>query len=294
MKLSIIIATYNMQREAPRTLLSVLPPCQREVQDIDYEVIVIDNGSPQPLQLGDIDHGNVPVKLIRISPSSADPSPLPGINQAIELHASGENLLVCIDGARIFSPYIVRRTVDTLKLYPDAFTYVGSRHLGHEVQMTASARGYNQDVEDELIRSVDWRSDLDMLWDISVWAGAHNRKNYVLQNESNAFGLNRKLWNSLGGYNPGFQRPGGGLSNLEFFARAVTRQQGLNVLLYGETTFHQFLGGAATSSSRYFSDSLAEHEKATGQPYRWPNYDFLADLGSHYQRMQAVGDFLCD
>ncbi|MDA9983053.1 glycosyltransferase family 2 protein [Gammaproteobacteria bacterium] len=292
MKLSIVIATYNMQREAPRTLMSVLPPCQREVQNIDYEVIVIDNGSVEPLDLSCVDSANVPVKVIRVSPSNAHLSPIVSINNTVALHARGEWLLICIDGARFFSPYLIRRTVDTLKLYPNAFTFVESRHLGHETQMKASAKGYDQKVEDELINSVDWRSNLDALWDIRGWAGAHDEKNHIFQNESNAIGLSCNLWNELGGYHLGFQRPGGGLCNLEFFERAVTRDRGLNVLLYGETTFHQFHGGAATGSTTYFRDSLAEHEEVKGHAYLRPKYDFLADLGATHLRMQTVGNFL--
>ena len=52
-KLSIIVATYRMQREAPRTIRSLLPPLQRCVDDLDYEIIVVDNGSPELLDLGD-------------------------------------------------------------------------------------------------------------------------------------------------------------------------------------------------------------------------------------------------
>ena len=48
-KLSIIVATYRMQREAPRTIRSLLPPLQRCVDDLDYEIIVVDNGSPELL-----------------------------------------------------------------------------------------------------------------------------------------------------------------------------------------------------------------------------------------------------
>ena len=48
-KLSIVVATYRMQREAPRTTASLLPPLQRGVNDLDYEIIVVDNGSPEPL-----------------------------------------------------------------------------------------------------------------------------------------------------------------------------------------------------------------------------------------------------
>ena len=53
-KLSIVVATYRMQREAPRTIASLLPPRQRGVDGLDYEIIVVDNGSPEPLEIGDV------------------------------------------------------------------------------------------------------------------------------------------------------------------------------------------------------------------------------------------------
>ena len=65
-KLSIIVATYNMQREAPRTILSLLPPLQQCVDDVDYEIIVVDNGSPEPLGLDDVlVAAPRPVRLVR-------------------------------------------------------------------------------------------------------------------------------------------------------------------------------------------------------------------------------------
>ncbi len=294
MKLSVVIATYNMQREAPRTLISTLPPLQRELQGIDYEVIVVDNGSPIPLDLSGVNSTDVPVKLVRVDLSDANVSPVFCINSAVETHASGDFLLICIDGARIFSSHLIRRTVDTLKQFPDSFTFVASRHLGREKQMTAVAKGYDQREEDELLMSVDWMSNLDVLWETSVWAGAHGRGNFLLQSESNAFGLSRDLWHANGPYHQGFQRPGGGLCNLEFFERAVGRGGGMNVLLWGEATFHQFHGGAATASNSYFAESLAEYEAATGHAYQTPRYDFLADLGVPYRRMQAVGKYLLE
>lgn len=292
MKLSVIIVSYRMQRELPRTLLSSLPPCQLDVEDVDYEVIVIDNGSPEPLELPGTYLLHTNVKLIRIPTEVAEPSPVKCINKAVGDHASGEYLLICIDGARIFSPYLIRRTVDVLDQYPTAFTFVASRHLGSEVQMAAATKGYDQTVEDRLLSSVDWETDLDTLWGISVWAGAHNRSNFLDQNESNAIGFHRLLWDSLGGYNEGFKRPGGGLCNLELFSRATNRPNALSILLLGEATFHQFHGGAATSSAGYFVESLEEHIQATGQPYMRPRREFLTDIGANYGRFKKIKRYL--
>ena len=114
----------------------------------------------------------------------------------------------------------------------------------------------------------------------------------MLQNESNAFAMTREMWDSIGGYNEGFILPGGGLCNLELFDRYVNRSKGLNVLLYGETTFHQIHNGAATSHDGYFSASLAEYTEVIGSNYRRPTFPFLADLGERYGRMQSVSRFL--
>ena len=292
-KLSIVVATYRMQREAPRTIASLLPPLQRGVDDLDYEIIVVDNGSPEPLDIGEVAASAArPIRLVRIAPEDASPSPAPCINAAVRRHAAGDWLMVCIDGARLASSHLIRRTADVLARHPDAFTFVGSRHLGPKGQMRSVKEGYDQAAEDQLLDTVPWTADLDHLYPISVWAGAHDPKNPLMQNESNAFAMARKTWDALGGYREGFFRPGGGLCNLELFNRCVNRGQGLNVLLYGESTFHQVHGGAATSHDGYFGASLAEFTEVTGEEYRRPSFPFLADLGERYERMRAVGRFL--
>ena len=292
-RLSIVVTTYMMQREAPRTILSLLPPLQRHVDALDYEVIVVDNGSPEPLDLGDLpERAPRSVRLVHVAPDRASVSPARCINAAVREHTRGEWLMICIDGARLASSHLVRRTVDILERHPRAFTFVASRHLGPKPQMQSVKEGYDQAVEDRLLDSVAWRLDLDALYPISVWAGAHVPGNHLLQNESNAFAMHRATWESIGGYNEGFSRPGGGLCNLEIFSRYVARGRGLNVLLYGETTFHQVHGGAATTHDGYFDASLVEHLEVTGRSYRVPSFPFLADLGERYHRMQAVGRFL--
>ena len=294
-KLSIVVVTYKMQREAPRTILSLLPPLQQCVEGLSYEIIVVDNGSPEPLDLDDI-LANAPrhVRLVRVAPDDASASPAGCINNAVRDYSTGDWLMICIDGARLASSHLIRRTTDVLSCHPNAFTFVGSRHLGPKPQMQSVKEGYNQTVEDELLDSVTWKTNLDDLYAISIWAGAHDRNNPLLQNESNAFAMTRALWESIGGYNEGFAKPGGGLCNLELFRRYVTHAGGLNVLLYGETTFHQVHNGAATSHHGYFRTSLAEYAKVTGDNYSRPSFPFLADLGERYNRLDAVGKFLID
>ncbi len=51
-RLSIVVAVHNMRREAPRTLYSLSAAFQRRVGPREYEVIVVENGSSQPLAPG--------------------------------------------------------------------------------------------------------------------------------------------------------------------------------------------------------------------------------------------------
>ena len=290
-KLSIVLVGYKMQREIPRTLRSFLPPLQRAVEDVDYEIIVVDNGTPEALALGDVLHGSPrPLRLVRIAPGDASVSPTGAVNNAVRNSTTGDCLMVCLDGARMPSSHLVRRTVDVLTRHPDAFVFTGSRHLGPKPQMQSVREGYDQAAEDALLDSVPWEQDPDRLYAISVWAGAHHGP--LQQNESNAFAVTRETWDAVGGYDEGFVRPGGGLCNLELFSRYVLRPGALNVLLLGEATFHQVHGGAATSYDGYANDSLPEYSQVTGKDYSLPSYSFLADLGEHHGRLQAVGRFL--
>ena len=45
---SLVVISHNMARELPRTLLSLVPPYQRDCRGDAIEVIVVDNGSGVP------------------------------------------------------------------------------------------------------------------------------------------------------------------------------------------------------------------------------------------------------
>ena len=80
-----------MAREIPRTLQALSRTYQHDAADLDYEVLLVDNGSPVPLDdatWADID---VPVRLIRIE--NASPSPAQAMNVALS-EAAGE--IVCL------------------------------------------------------------------------------------------------------------------------------------------------------------------------------------------------------
>lgn len=283
--LTIVILAYQMNREIPRTIRSALPDLQSEVSATDYEILVIDNGSKDALDITALDTRGVKTQVVRIQPEDASSSPVSVLNWAIENFVRTELVMVCIDGARMLSKELITRSIRTVLSYPNAVALTASRHLGPDLQFKSMLKGYDQSVEDRLLASVNWEADLDLLFDVSVPAGAHQREWPIAQNESNAFTMTVLEWKRLGGYNEGFSAPGGGLCNLEIFDRIIAREGAPSILLCGEATFHQFHGGAATSDGTYFKRWVHEYERVTGRPYQRPGPKFLIDLNTSQDRI---------
>jgi hypothetical protein len=93
--------------------------------------------------------------------------------------------------------------------------------------------------------------------------------------------MSRDLFFETRGFDERSRTPGGGLVNLDFFARAVAAT-GCVFTLLGEGTFHQVHGGAATGLSKpkmdeKFQEWLSE-SRALDQaiaPEIIPNYEFI-------------------
>jgi hypothetical protein len=76
---------------------------------------------------------------------------------------------------------------------------------------------------------------------------------------------------ALGGLDERFQSRGGGMVNLDFFARAVTLKSLDYVMLLGEGTFHQFHGGVASNApaaNHPFEEFHREYMQIRGEPYQ--------------------------
>lgn len=258
-----------MARELPRTLRSLSPACQRGIAAEDYEVIVVDNGSRRPFDR-DLCRASCPNASFHAIPD-AGVSPVAAINHGIE-QARGDLVGVMIDGARMASPGLVATALQASRVHPRAVVGTLAFHLGPDVQMRSVAQGYDQSVEDALLETVDWEGNGYGLFSISVPAGSSARGWFTLPSESNALFLAREQWRQLGGYDPAFACAGGGLANLDAWARACAMPDWQVVMLFGEATFHQVHGGIATNApprSRWeeFHD---EYVRIRGKPYEPP------------------------
>lgn len=266
--LSIVIVSYNMARELPRTIRSFSPAMQRGIQASDYELILVDNGSQQELD---------EQALLRIAPNlkihrvrAPTVSPVPAINLGMRA-ARGDLIGVCIDGARMASPGLLAAAVSAARTHERAVIGSLAFHLGPDVQMKSVLNGYDREVEDRLLAEAKWQEDGYRLFDISVFAGSSSDGWFVTPAETNALFLHKEHFEEIGGYDPGFLSPGGGLANLDMWRRACEDERGEVVLLLGEGTFHQVHGGVATNAAASPWDEFhKEYVRLRGRAYERP------------------------
>jgi len=214
--LSIIVIFHNMQRESERTLFSLSREYQFESTHLRYEVIAIDNNSNESLSSDNVKKfgNNFTYHFYKTNSIS----PVDAINFGVDI-SKGKNLMVIIDGARILSPGIFKSTADILRLCQTPFIYTLGLHLGPKIQNQSILEGYNQNEEDKLLKSINWRKNGYQLNKISSLAGSSSQGYFGKITESNCFIVPKKVYKEVGGMNPAFQTAGGGLVNLDFFKK---------------------------------------------------------------------------
>lgn len=275
--LSIVVVMYNMHREAERTLHTLSDAYQRDISALDYEVLVVDNGSKPKMTQESVQAFGANFRLLTVE--NATMTPVPAINLGLA-EARGVSVAVMVDGARMLSPGVIYWTIKALRLFDRVAVTVPSWHLGPDVQNRSVPLGYNQKVEDDLLNSADWRSDGYRLFDCcecldpsSVGAAWFD----VLA-ESNFVACSTAVARQLGGYEPLFVSAGGGACNLDFFRRLIEDAGCPAVSLVGEGTFHQVHGGVTTNvrdDEHPWKAIEAEYRAIRGRPWATPAYDTI-------------------
>ncbi len=263
--LSVVIACYRMAGQIGNTLRSLLPPYQQHVLARDYEILLVDNGSPEPLadEVWQIAEN---IRYTYVLPELARPSPAAAINAAVA-RARGSIVGVMIDGARMVTPGVLYWGQRLARTAPRAAVDVRGWHLGFQRQNDSIRDGYGPEAERRLLASVRWPENGYRLFQIAA-PTFHTRFGFSGRaNESNCVFLARELFQAIGGLDERYSYPGGGVVNLDFFWRVVTAAQPVFTLL-GEGNFHQVHGGAATG--------LTRAELARADVEWWAEYERLS------------------
>ncbi|GAA6135075.1 hypothetical protein NBRC116188_18650 [Oceaniserpentilla sp. 4NH20-0058] len=290
-KISVVVISYNMQREIPRTIFSLSSQYQLEVDVDDIEIILVDNGSKAPPKLSDFSNA----KNLRIVHNpKPEVSPVSAINLGLSM-AKAPIVGVCIDGARIASPGLLNGVLKASKISESSIVSTLGFHLGPEVQMESVAKGYNQDLEDKLLNIINWKENGYRLFEISSLAGSSANGYFKPIAESNAIFMRKQLWQELNGYDYAFKTPGGGLSNLDIYKRACDLQGTELMILLNEGTFHQVHGGIATNLKRpdaTFDIFSKEYKNIRNEVFTVPEKEALyigkyVPQGSHFLKLSV-------
>lgn len=263
-----VVVAYDMARELPRTLRSLSPAHQVGLDADDYEVIVVDNGSPEPVDPASLADFGGHLRLERIE--DAPPSPARAANHGLRL-AAGDLIGLVVDGARLASPGLLAGARRAAVLAPRPVVTAPAFHLGSVPHMRAAEVGYDQQVEDELLARSGWEADGYRLFEISTPAGSWGRGLFGPAGESSSLFCPREIWDELGGLDERFALPGGGLVNHDLYRRACGLDGVELIVLLGEGTFHQYHGGAATSRRHTWDEMHAEYVAVTCRPHRPPS-----------------------
>jgi glycosyltransferase involved in cell wall biosynthesis len=261
-RLSVILIAYNMRREITRTQTTLSPSYQRDINSTDYEVLLIDNGSPRPVDRAVVADFGPQFQYHLLA--DAPPSPARAINWGAEL-ARGEILCLMIDGAHLLTPGTLSLALAAFGAFPNPVVMLRYFYLGPGSQNDTILAGYDQTVEDALLEEIGWPRDGYRLFEIAFPLPTFGPRiswfNRML--ESNCLFLRKPVFLDMGGSDERFDFPGGGFLNIDILQHAAMREGTQLVQLIGEGSFHQIHGGITTNTDR--ADQRAKVESYASQ-----------------------------
>jgi cephalosporin hydroxylase len=273
--LSVVVVFRNMRREATRTLHSLSRAYQQGVEDLDYEVIAVENGSEHDERLGDelVSSFGPEFRYIDVG-DEATPSPAWAANRGMAV-SNGRAIALMIDGAHLLTPGVLRNGMLGLSAYAPAVVTTKQWYVGPGQQPEAVAHGYDREVEDRLFERIDWPLDGYRLFEIGHFIG--ERDWFDGDWESNCVFMPRRLLDQVGGMDEAFSKPGGGFVNLDLFERMAASPDVTVVAILGEGSFHQVHGGTTTNAadpaerSELIGSYEQQYEELRGHRFRVPS-----------------------
>ena len=285
--LTVVVVFHDMRREAERTLYSLSRAYQEGVDDLDYEVIAVENGSSPDQRLGERFVTSFGPEFHYIDMKGrATTSPVPALNRGIRA-GRGDAFALMIDGAHVLTPGVLHHGMAGLRTYEPAIVATQQWYVGPGQQGDAMLGGYDQAAEDKLFTRIAWPSEGYRLFDIGHFIGERDWLDGLW--ESNCLFAPRDLLAQVGGFDESFDMPGGGYANLELYERLGSTPDLNVVTILGEGSFHQSHGGTTTNAAevderRRRITSYAEHyADLRGRGFR-----------GHHKRISYVGGLTQD
>jgi cephalosporin hydroxylase len=272
--LSVVVVFYNMRREAARTLQSLSRSYQEDINGIEYEVIVVENGSRDDEKLGAefVESFGREFRYLDLGAEAA-PSPAAALNRGIG-EGRGRAFALMIDGAHVLTPGVLHFGLAGLSTYAPAIVATQQWYVGPGQQGDVMRDGYDQAYEDRLFDSIRWPSAGHRLFEIGHFIGDRDWLDGMW--ESNCMFVPRRLLAQVGGFDESFAIAGGGYANLELYERLGSSPDVTVCTIMGEGSFHQVHGGTTTNQidaaerrSRIFGYSQ-EYADLRGRPFKGP------------------------
>jgi cephalosporin hydroxylase len=288
--LTVVVVFHNMRREAARTLQSLSRAYQEGVDDLDYEVIAVENGSKPDQRLGEeLVAGFGPEFRYLDLGEEATPSPVPALNRGIRA-GRGRAFALMIDGAHVLTPGVLRFGMLGLTSYAPSIVMTQQWYVGPGQQGDAMDHGYDEQFEDRLFEKIRWPSAGYRLFEIGHFIGDRDWLDGVW--ESNCVFAPRSLLQQVGCFDESFTVAGGGYANLELYERLGTAPDVTVATILGEGSFHQTHGGTTTNQAdpaerraRVFGYNR-EYAELRGRPFKGPGkpLHYVGRLATHDAR----------
>lgn len=241
--LSIVVIVHRMSRQAENTLYSLSAAHQKNVRQSDYEIVVVENesddvlGESRAVALGE----NIRYFLRR----EPGVTPVPALNFGFE-QARSSYVGFIIDGARMSTPRLVEHALMASRVAKYPLVIVPGYHLGKKEHHLNSTSGYDEKVEQHLLRLANWQRNGYALFRIACFSGANPRGFFSQFLESNCFFCRRESFEKIGRADERFNLPGGGSVNIYLYHQLARLPESELIVLAGEGSFHQFHGGVTT------------------------------------------------
>ncbi len=256
--ISIVVIAYDMPRQVINTIFSLSSDYQENVSRDDYEIILVENHSPNLVSQEALNRINA--NITYIINHEQKQSPAHAINVGIS-KSKGRVIGIMIDGARITTPRIIEYALMAYRSGKPFLAAVPSYNLGEQQHQYNIQNNYSEDTEKALLDACRWKENGYRLFDISSIGDANQNGIFNPLLESNCYFSQRENFDRIGGANEEFSLPGGGSLNLHMFRQLGVLNDLSYYLLISEGTFHQFHGGVTTSEISDREAVLESHRR---------------------------------